>query len=156
MVLPVQTNTSLSSPPFSWRLWYLNLKPSLFPDISSSPSPSQFKSFPVLRHLQQMCLLLCPVNSVWPWEQFLTQLAARVLFSLNFGSRLNWIFRQHPGEHSWESTSIHLEDAYSIASQPAFQGGTPSSHVSAKTPTLSPLHCLFSDQYHLQLPPQIL
>ena len=70
-----------------------------------------------------VCLLLCPVNSLWPWEQFLTQLAAHVCFSLNFGSCLNWIFRQHPGEHSWESTFIHLEDAYGIASQLAFCQG---------------------------------
>lgn len=60
---------------------------------------------------------------MWPWEQFLTQLAACVFFSLNFGSHLNWIFRKHPGEHSWESTSIHLEDAYSIASQSVFHWG---------------------------------
>lgn len=36
---------------------------------------------------------------------------------------LNWLFRQHPGQHDWESTSIHLEDAFSIASQPAIHWG---------------------------------
>lgn len=56
-----------------------------------------------------------------------------MLFSLNFGSRLSWIFRQDPGEHSWKSTFIQLKDAYGITSQPAFHRG--------KHCPLSLLHC---------------
>lgn len=74
-----------------------------------------------------------------------------MLFSLNFSSRLSWIFRQHSGEHSWESTFIQLKDAYGITSQPAFHQG--------KCCPLPLLHCgpsiLCRWASFIWLPPQL-
>lgn len=154
MIPSVDSNASPGSPPYFWGLLYLKPQPNLFLGchfflLLLFPVQLVSCSQPFAANV---CLSLCPVNSVWPWERFLTQLAAHVLFSLNFGSRLNWIFRQHPGERSWESTFTHLKYAYGITSQPAFHWGK-LCLVSAKTlprscstvpPQINPIYTIAS------------
>lgn len=65
MVLPVDTNASPSSPPFSWRLWYLNPKPNLFPGSHFFLPAFRVQLVSCSQTFAaNMCLLLCPVNSV--------------------------------------------------------------------------------------------